>query len=141
MNTLTHLLDTSVYCQRLRPVPNPEVVRRWSRLGDHRLAISAICEAELLYGLQKRNSARLWQEYRAALEDKLTIYPVDMGVVQKFASLKVYMEGLGQPRADFDLLIAATALRHGLILVTGNVRHFEGIPDLKIENWFEGTEL
>lgn len=136
MNTLTHLLDTSVYSQRLKPKPHPEVVRRWSTVGDHRLGISAICEAELLYGLQKRDSARLWQEYRSALENKLTLLPVDLGVAQRFAALKVHMERLGKPRADFDLLIAATALRHNLILATGNVRHFEDLPGLRVENWF-----
>lgn len=140
MKTLTHLLDTSVYSQRLRPEPHPEVVRRWSTLGDHRLGISAICEAELLYGLEKRNSSRLWQEYRSALENKLALFTVDLGVAQRFATLKVHMERVGQPRADFDLLIAATALRHNLILATGNTRHFEGMPGLRLENWFEREE-
>jgi len=137
VNIQTHLLDTSVYCQRLKPLPHPGVVRRWSQLGDHRLAVSAVCEAELLYGLEKRNSTRLWQEYRAALENKLTLYPVDAGVAQRFAMLKSHMERLGEPRADFDLLIAATALRHDLILATGNLRHFEGLPGLRVENWFD----
>lgn len=136
MNELTHLLDTSVYCQRLKPVPHAEVVKRWSQIGDQQLAVSAICEAELLYGLQKRNSVRLWKEYRAALENKLMIYPVDGGVVQRFAKLKAQMESMGQPRADFDLLIAATALRHNLILATGNIAHFKDIPGLRTENWF-----
>lgn len=137
MNRETHLLDTSVYSQRLRPKPHPGVVRRWKRLGDHRMAISAICEAELLYGLEKRNSPRLWQEYRFALEGKLTIHPVDRGVVQRYATLKADMEASGHPRADFDLLIAATALRHNLILATGNMDHFKSISGLQIENWFE----
>ena len=47
----SHLLDTSVYSQVLKPRPLPSVVRRWRLLGDDRLAISSICEAELLYGL------------------------------------------------------------------------------------------
>ncbi|MBZ5637791.1 MAG: hypothetical protein LAO51_03430 [Acidobacteriia bacterium] len=39
----------------------------------------------------------------------------------------------GQPLADADLAIAATALYHGLDLVTGNVRHYGRIPGLRIE--------
>jgi predicted nucleic acid-binding protein len=39
-------------------------------------------------------------------------------------------------RSDFDLLIAAAAIRHNLILVTGNAQHFEGIPNLRLEDWF-----
>ncbi|MCC5850287.1 MAG: type II toxin-antitoxin system VapC family toxin [Verrucomicrobia bacterium] len=137
MTTLTHLLDTSVYCQRLKPLPHPVVVRKWGELGDRRLAISSICEAELLYGLHKRNSQRLWQEYHAGLENKLQQFPVDKTIAQRFAKMKAHMESLGQPRADFDLLIAATAHVHGLIVATGNVRHFQGLPEVKVENWFE----
>lgn len=137
MNPLTHLLDTSVYSQRLRPRPHPGVVRRWKQLGDHRLAISAICEAELLYGLRKRDSKRLWQEYHAGLENKLALCPVEHVVAQKFAELKARMEAIGQPRADFDLLIAATALCNSLILATGNIAHFMDIPGLEVENWCE----
>jgi predicted nucleic acid-binding protein len=138
---LTHLLDTSVYSQRLRPAPHPEVINRWSRLGDQRLSISAICEAELLYGLEKRDSPRLWQEYRVALENKLTLLPIDLAVAQRFAELKAYQERKGKPRADFDLLIAATALRHNLILATGNINHFTGLPGLQVENWFEPSGI
>ena len=59
----THLLDTSVYCQPLKPKPLPSVERRWRDLGDAALAISAICEAELLYGLEWKQSARLHAQY------------------------------------------------------------------------------
>ena len=39
------------------------------------------------------------------------------------------------PRFEPDLQIAAIALRHRLTVVTGNIRHFAGIPGLKVENW------
>ena len=58
-------------------------------------------------------------------------------MAQKFAELKARMEAIGQPRADFDLLIAATALCNSLILATGNIAHFMDIPGLEAENWFE----
>ena len=137
MKQLTHLLDTSVYSQRLRPQPHPGVVQRWRSFGDQRLAISAICEAELLYGLEKRQSARLWQEYHAALENALTLLPIDKPTAGIYARLKAQQEASGEPRADFDLLIAATALAHNLIVATGNPRHFVGLPGLVVEDWME----
>jgi tRNA(fMet)-specific endonuclease VapC len=100
------------------------------------LAISSICEAELLYGLEKRNSERLWQEYRSSLENALVEIPLDHAVVQSYAKIKARQESIGEPRADFDLLIAATAVTHRLTLATGNIRHFEGIPGLDVEDWF-----
>jgi tRNA(fMet)-specific endonuclease VapC len=132
---LTHLLDTSVYSQRLRPHPLPAVVKHWQRLGDDALCISAICEAEILFGLEKRNAPRLWTEYRHYLEDKLALIAVDKSVVIRFGQLKTEMEARGAPRADFDLLIAATALSRRLILATCNPKHFGGIDSLRVEDW------
>jgi len=41
----------------------------------------------------------------------------------------------GHPRSDADLIIAATAVEHGLILVTGNTPHFSWVPGLTLANW------
>lgn len=132
---ISHLLDTSVYSQRLRPRPLPSVVDRWRRLGDSSLAISGICEAELRYGLARRKSERLWREYHDFLENRLVLLPVDKAVADIYGEIKAAMEVRGEPRADFDLLIAATALSHRLVLVTLNPRHFDGIPGLTVEDW------
>jgi len=132
---MTHLLDTSVYSQRLRPKPLPGVMRRWQAAGDSALAVSSICEAELRYGLAKRGSRRLWQEYVRYLENRLVVLPVDKQVADALAELKASLERVGRPRADFDLLIAATCLVHRLILATANPRHFADIPDLPVEDW------
>lgn len=129
------LLDTSVYSQRLRPKPAPGVVARWKQAGDQALAISVICEAELLYGLEKRKSERLWTEYDIYLKDRLVTLPVDRPVAEAYAKLRAELEGKGEPRADFDLIIAATALAYRLCLATLNTRHFQGIPGLQVEDW------
>lgn len=132
---LSHLLDTCVYSQRLRPVPRKSVVMRWQALGDRVLAVPAITEAEILYGLERKQSPRLWQEYREYLENRLVLLPADKAVAATFARIKAEQERKGEPRADFDLLIAATAIEHALILATLNVRHFNGIAGLKVEDW------
>ena len=132
---ISHLLDTCVYSQRLRPKPLVGVMDRWKKLGDESLAISGICEAELRYGLARKNSVRLWREYRDYLENRLVILPVDKPVADIFGEIKAETETHGQPRADFDLLIAATALAHRLVLATLNARHFDGIPGLQVQDW------
>ncbi len=63
----SHLLDTSVYCQPIKPKPLPSVEHRWRVLGDEALAISVVTEAELLYGLQLAQSRNL----QASYEDRL----------------------------------------------------------------------
>ena len=132
---ISHLLDTCVYSQRLRPKPLVSVMDRWMNLGDESLAISGICEAELRYGLARKNSVRLWREYREYLENRLVILPVDKPVADVFGEIKSETESHGKPRADFDLLIAATALAHRLVLATLNARHFDGIPGLHVQDW------
>jgi len=135
----THLLDTSVYSQPLRKSPLPEVECRWRALGDERLATSVICEAELLQGLEARNSPRLWSAYQAILKDRLPLLPVDRRVAEVYAKLATQLNQQGSPRPPFDLLIAATARADGLTVATLNVAHFNGIPGLQVEDWSEPT--
>jgi prevent-host-death family protein len=52
-----------------------------------------------------------------------------------FGRLKADLERRGLTRFEPDLQIASIALAHNLILVTGNVRHYDGIPGLRVENW------
>lgn len=132
---ITHLLDTSVYSQRLKKHPVEEVVRRWSELGNSKLVISAICEAELLYGLEKKNSPRLWAEYEEYLKNALVMLPLDRKVIDFYAKTKASMSMQGLVVDELDLLIGATALANGLKLATLNERHFSKIPNLEVEDW------
>jgi predicted nucleic acid-binding protein len=132
---LSHLLDTSVYCQPIKPKPLAPVRERWTALGDDPLAVSAICEAEVLYGLELKKSGKLETLYNNLLKDRLRVLPVDSGVAKHFASLKAWAKANGRSPSDFDLLIAATAKAHKLILATLNVRHFQGFPGLLAEDW------
>ena len=132
---LSHVLDTSVYCQPIKPKPLAPVRDRCTALGDDTLAISAICEAEVLYGLELKKSPKLEALHKGLLNERLRVLPVDSGVARHFASLKAWAKVNGRFPSDFDLLIAATARAHGLTLATLNVRHFRGLPGLTVEDW------
>lgn len=132
---LSHLLDTSVYCQPIKPKPVATARERWVALGDDALAISAICEAELLYGVYLKKSSVLESLYNGLLRERLRVLPVDSGVAKHFAFLKTWAKENGRSPSDCDLLIAATARGHGLTLATLNIRHFQGLPQLIVEDW------
>lgn len=134
---LTHLLDTSVYSQRLKPKPVQAVIDRWSSLGNSVLAISSCCEAELLFGLEKKGSRRLWIEYDEFLRDQLTLIPFGYVEAREYARLRHHLSASGDPVAGMDLMIGATALANGLILATLNTSHFSRMPGLKVEDWSE----
>ncbi|MCY3021376.1 MAG: type II toxin-antitoxin system VapC family toxin [Planctomycetota bacterium] len=131
----THLLDTSVFCQPLRPRPLPSVVRRWERLGDGNLATSVLVEAEVQYGIHLKGSRKLAEAYRTLLRGRLPALPVDLEVADAYAGLKAQLHQRGRPVPDLDLLIAATAQVHGLVVATLNPRHFLGLEGVSVEDW------
>lgn len=135
----SHLLDTSVYCQPIKPNPLPSVERRWRALGDDALAISVIGEAEMLYGLELKQSANLNSLYERLLKNRLQALSVDTAVARTFSQIKVACRRKGFSASDFDFLIAATAKAHGLILATLNIRHFSGIEGLAVEDWSQAN--
>ena len=130
-----HLLDTSVYSQPLRKKPVPSVVARWRKLGDASLCVSVLCKAEVLQGLEAKDSPSLWDRYRELLEGRLPVLDVTVEVARTYASLAGPLIRSGLPRPVMDLLIAATARSAGLVLATLNPRHFRGIEGLAVEDW------
>ena len=134
---MSYLLDTSVISElrksKQRVAPS---VRSWAeRQITHELSVSVITVMEIEIGaarLERRDDAqgavlRQWfeEELLAAFEDR--VLPIDLDVVRRAAKLHV-----PDPRPERDALIAATALIHGLTVVTRNAADFEalGVPVL-----------
>lgn len=128
------LLDTDVLSALRRRERNP-LAARWvsvRRTNDLYLSVVSIGEIERGIVLQQRRDPVFAQALAAWLDSVLALYgerilPVDLSVSRRWGRLA---GALGH--ADTDLLIAATALDHGLTVVTRNVRHFEpaGAPVL-----------
>ena len=131
----THLLDTSVYSQRLKPLPHVHAIGRWDKLGDELVVTSTICEAEVLFGIAHKASTRLAAAFSTQLRPRLAILPLDSACAAAYAEFRAACRRNGNPVADMDLLIAATAKAHGLVLATLNHRHFSLIPGLTVEDW------
>ena len=132
---LSHLLDTTVYCQPLRKKPVPSVVSRWKAIGDSALCVSVLCEAEVLQGLHAKDSRKLWDRYESLLRGRLPVFDVTLEVARTYAALAGRSTREGRPCPVVDLMIAATARNAGLVLATLNVRHFEGLEGLVVEDW------
>ncbi len=101
---------------------------------------TAVNVAEIYHGifrLEVEDSTResLLEFFDGQVFPRLTILPFEREDARAYGRLRASLERKGRPRFEPDLQIAAIALRHRLIVVTGNVRHFEGIPGLKVENW------
>jgi tRNA(fMet)-specific endonuclease VapC len=99
------------------------------------LHVSGITAGEL-YSWVLRSKAppdrlQLLQRFLAGV----TLLPIDQEVAYAFGALRAALLDRGQSRMSTELLIAATALVHGLTLVTHNTRHFQNVPDLALEDW------
>ncbi len=101
---------------------------------------TAVNVAEIYHGIFRMASENGSRETLLELFDgqvfpRLTILPFEREDARAYGRLKATLERKGRPRFEPDLQIAAIALRHRLTVVTGNVRHFQGIPGLRVENW------
>ena len=96
---------------------------------------TAITVGELLYGAARRGSPTLTRRVRELLESALSIVPFDRRAAEVYGELRALLEREGRRLDEPDLRIAAIARSRELTLVTGNVRHFERVPELVVENW------
>ena len=99
------------------------------------VALSCIVKAELRYGAERsanpaKNHAQL-QRFFALLPS----LPFDDAAADVYGRMRADLEMRGIPIGPNDLMIAASALSVGLILVTHNVPEFSRVPGLRIEDW------
>ncbi len=129
------ILDTDVCIEILRH--NTRVITRRRNTLD-RVATTWITAAELYYGAAKSRTPQQKAEAVKEFLTTLTVAGLDDRSVQRFGSIKADLEKVGQGLADADLFIGAICLAHAAILVTGNIRHYERIRGLSIEDWIRG---
>ena len=130
---MSYLLDTDTCIYWLR---NRQSVReRVREVGWNQISICVITVAELYYGAY--NSNRVTENLARAefFIQNLPVLPLNDTALRGFGDLKAELRRIGQPIADFDLLIASVALAESYILVTNNTRHYDRIPELQLENW------
>lgn len=132
---MNYLLDTSVCSQPIKRHPVQAALRRWNAASPQSVATSAVCLAEIEWGLHKLGSERRWIGYRRDILPSLKSLPVDGSVLSKWAILKARQEVLGLPVKDLDLLIAATAIQYDSTVATLNALHFAQIEGLRWEDW------
>ena len=106
-------------------------------LATGELAITTISIGELMHGAFKSAQPNENQARLGVLLSKVTILPYGMAAARVFGRIKAELERTGRALDDLDLQIASTALVHDAPLITHNRRHFERVPNLVIEDWFD----
>ena len=131
---MTHLLDTNICIEIIRRKSRSVIDRITSHdIGD--IGIGAITVAELEYGVEK--STHVARNRIALLQflSPFEILPFDQAAAARYGKIRSFLESDGMTIGALDMLIAAQALSANVILVTSNVREFERVPELKLEDW------
>ena len=132
-----YLLDTCICVFLFRQKYN--VAEKLSKLDPSQCYVSEVTIAELTYGAYKSNKIeeilRLINEFTSVVNVVPFAESIDV-----FSREKVRLCAQGTPVDDFDLLIAAAAVKLGMVLITDNTRHFKNVQDLSFENWINRDE-
>ena len=133
---MTYLLDTNTCIYIINSKP-PSVVKRIRTKQPEDVGISTITIAELQYGVQR---SKFPDRNRIALMQFLLPFSVvEFGesAAAMYGSIRTALEASGKPIGAMDLLLAAQARAHDLVLVTNNEKEFRRVEGLRIENWVD----
>lgn len=130
---MIYLLDTNICIYVINHKPQ-QVFERFKQYQLGQLAISSITASELAFGVKKSGSERNKQALNKFLSP-LEILPYDEQAIWHYAKLRQYLQSTGKTIGSLDMLIAAHALALDVVLVTNNIKEFERIDGLKLDNW------
>ena len=132
-----YLLGTNILSELMRAKPEPRVEARFESEPEG-LFTSAICIEEIRFGAAIGPPGnRLWERAEADVLPCVIVLAFDENLARSAGVLRAEWKKQGTPVGYRDGMIAATAKTNGFVLVTRNVRHFDHVAGLKVENWFE----
>ena len=124
---MTYLVDANVLSEATRPTPDARAVG-WLRRNEREIAVDPIILGEIRFGILLLPRGRRRQRLERWFDDgvsRLTCLPWDASVGLRWAKLLADLRTGGRSMPVKDSLIAATALAHGLVVVTRNRRDSE----------------
>jgi tRNA(fMet)-specific endonuclease VapC len=124
-----YLVDTDWVIHYLNG--HPEIIARIQGLSPEGIGLSLISLAELYEGVFRSRDPRKSQEALQEFLRGIELVAIDEEITRVFGRVRGGLRAEGKTVGDFDLLIGATALHLGLILLTNNRRHFELIKNLQ----------
>ncbi|MBP3843111.1 MAG: PIN domain-containing protein [Prevotella sp.] len=129
---MKYLLDTCTCISMFRNEGKVREMLQQVKLNN--CFVSEITIAELYFGLAKAENKKRKLEDIMQVQRLFRVIPIYPSF-QEYGELRCSLEHKGLRIDQFDLLIGATAIHYGLTIVTSNIKHFERIPNLKIEDW------
>jgi tRNA(fMet)-specific endonuclease VapC len=131
---MRYLLDTNIWIIYLKAVETT-VRARLEQTSPTDIATCSVVWAELLHGARKYDDPVQRELRIETMLNPLINLPFDLAAARRYARIRDHLERAGQVIGGNDLMIAAIALAHDLILVTHNSDEFQRVPGLQVEDW------
>jgi tRNA(fMet)-specific endonuclease VapC len=130
---LKYMLDTNICIFAIKHKPQ-EVREAFNRYHDQ-LCISTVTLMELIYGAEKSASPEKNLAVVEGFAARLDVLEYNHEAAAHSGQLRAELGRIGKPIGPYDLMIAGHARSRGLVLVTNNVREFDRVAGLRVEDW------
>jgi tRNA(fMet)-specific endonuclease VapC len=132
------IFDTDIYTNVIKKVPSETLINRLKKVPRRDQFTTTITIGEVYYGIMKvSDKTKLLKLFEDVLLPRATILSFDFSAAKKYGEIRSLLEKQGTPLAHADLQIASIALSMNMTLITGNLKHFQRIPGLAVENWLK----
>jgi predicted nucleic acid-binding protein len=135
------LLDTNCISESVRAKPEPRVLDWIETADESMLYLSVLTLGEIRKGVaglpqgKRRTRLEAWMEVDLQARFSGRILPIDLAVADRWGLLTADAKRRGQPLSTIDALLAATALNHGLTIVSRNVSDFANAQVQILNPW------
>ena len=129
------MLDTDISIFVINKKP-PHLKRLFnSNIG--RICVSSVTYGELLCGVEKSQARERNSREVEGFIARLEVLDFDFQAAQQFGQVKAELETTGNVIGPYDMMIAAHARSHGLVVITNNTREFSRVNGIRVENWLD----
>jgi len=139
---MAFLFDTDAISELLRPHPAVKYIRWLLSVPREDQFTSAVVIGELYKdAYRSRSREHHLKNIEQRVLPAVVVLPYDVATAKVFGQIRARLEESGNILPDADIQIAATAVYHDIELITGNLRHFSGIVDLKVNTILSDSRL
>jgi len=130
---LRYMLDTNICIFTIKN--KPSTVREQFNRYHGQLCVSTVTLMELIYGAEKSAAPERNLAVVEGFVARLDVLDFSYQAATHCGQLRAELAKIGKPIGPYDQMIAAHARAVGLTLVTNNLREFERVPGLRVEDW------
>ena len=133
---MRYMLDTNICIYAIKHKPE-QVFMRLQEHDPIDICISSVTYAELVHGVEKSKAIEKNRVALALLLATIEIMNFDSLAAESYGKIRADLEKAGTPIGPLDMMIAGHAMALGYTVVTNNIKEFERVKGLKLENWTE----